>query len=82
MAISPMFRERFQQALFDKLDSVHRHQTATATTTTITPINQTSSLHQQPEQQQMQQTQQQPTSDLVEQALAQDVFTDLHNWIH
>ncbi|CEP20101.1 hypothetical protein [Parasitella parasitica] len=26
MTISPMFRERFQQALYDKLESVHRHQ--------------------------------------------------------
>lgn len=26
MAVSPMFRERFQIALYDKLESVHRHQ--------------------------------------------------------
>lgn len=26
MAVSPMFRERFQRALYDKLESVHRHQ--------------------------------------------------------
>lgn len=26
MAVSPMFRERFQQALYDKLESVHTAQ--------------------------------------------------------
>lgn len=26
MAVSPMFRERFQIALYDKLESVHQHQ--------------------------------------------------------
>lgn len=76
MAISPMFRERFQQALYDKLESVHRHQTTT------TSIDQTSLLQQNQQQQQQQPQPSQSTPDLVEQALSQDVFNDLQNWIH
>lgn len=34
MAISPLFRERFQQALYDKLESVHRHQQQSSTVQT------------------------------------------------
>ncbi|KAI8645024.1 hypothetical protein BD408DRAFT_339508 [Parasitella parasitica] len=37
MAISPMFRERFQQALYDKLESVHRHQQQPSTMSTSMP---------------------------------------------
>lgn len=71
MAISPMFRERFQQALYDKLESVHRHQTTSS-------IDQNTLLQQQQQQQQPIET----TPDLVEQALVQDVFNDIQNWIH
>ncbi|GAN04475.1 hypothetical protein MAM1_0064c03935 [Mucor ambiguus] len=45
MAVSPMFRERFQQALYDKLESVHRHQqeqqpsTAVPITSATTPTS-------------------------------------------
>lgn len=38
MAVSPMFRERFQQALYDKLESVHRHQQQQQQTSTTVPI--------------------------------------------
>lgn len=34
MAISPLFREKFQQALYDKLESVHRHQQQSSTVQT------------------------------------------------
>lgn len=47
MAVSPMFRERFQQALYDKLESVHRHQqpsTVPITSATTTTSPSTSSL--------------------------------------
>ncbi|KAL9539257.1 hypothetical protein MBANPS3_010372 [Mucor bainieri] len=38
MAVSPMFRERFQQALYDKLESVHRHQQQQQQSSTTVPI--------------------------------------------
>ncbi|KAK4513414.1 JmjC domain-containing protein [Mucor velutinosus] len=43
MAVSPMFRERFQQALYDKLESVHRHQQQQSPTVPITSATSTTS---------------------------------------
>ncbi|CAO3655926.1 unnamed protein product [Mucor fragilis] len=43
MAVSPMFRERFQQALYDKLESVHRHQQQQSSTVPITSATTTTS---------------------------------------
>lgn len=44
MAISPMFRERFQQALYDKLESVHRHQDPAPLPPTTTSIDSSTSM--------------------------------------
>lgn len=39
LAVSPMFRERFQIALYDKLESVHRHQQQQSSTRTARPLD-------------------------------------------